>query len=113
MRLLDQHVTTSAEGHAVYADGWSDSRVAEEANVQVNTVAYSRVRLKGKLRPPRAEKASDVEILALLQGILEKLDRIEVGLDELRDMLDSDLEAYERAAGQLELLLGAPEGNPS
>lgn len=96
--LMLGQVCQPSDGSAVYGDGWSDQRVADEVakltgeQVSVHTVARMRQENIGPLRAPKPVDPTEAI------GALEKrVSALEEKIDEALDRISSHLDALEGA----------------
>jgi len=93
--LLEENFETD---DGVYADGWSDDRVAEMVGVTKAAVRYRREAAFGKLK--HASKASLGDLQDAMDILIEKV----VAMENWRDQVESvlSLEQMEKIQGLLD-----------
>jgi hypothetical protein len=93
---LNKVCRKSDDGFAVYADGWSDGRVAQEAAAAINPavnvthVANMRQEIFGLIRPaaapkPKSEPADEL-LHKMQEHIAELSDRIEALTERVKEL---------------------------
>lgn len=95
--LLAEHCSTHG-GAAVYAEGWSDDRIAGEAarrsaeTVTAKNVSYVRLAVYGPLRRVEPETPE-----ARIEAMEKRVEKLELGMNETFAMIASRFDTLEGA----------------
>lgn len=115
--LLKEHCRREGD-NAVYEEGWSDQRIADEVGVSKFTVDKIRQRetdregklIWGSLLPPRRKAASGLEDLWLEQA--KQTEELAAKVAKLTDQLDLHHRAISRMSNELQTLKHELNGFP-
>jgi len=81
--LLNEHCSSDEEGYAVYADGWSDEKVAKAAGVTTQSVGHRRHALYGRLKYVSKDGASSLYVLN------QEVNKLKERIDILEELISS------------------------